>query len=128
MVDLYQENILEHYKNPQNFGRIEHPTVTVRELNPLCGDDVTVFLTIHEKKLEDIKFFGNGCAISRAALSMITELVKGVELQHIKAMSSTDVVDILQIPIGPVRMKCATLGLKAIQRAIQNYELTHTES
>ena len=122
MIDMYQENILEHYKNPQNFGRIAKPTVLHKEYNPICGDEITVHLLVENNYVKEIKFMGSGCAISMAAMSILSEEIKHKSFDEIKKISREDVVALLGIPIGPVRLKCALLGLKAVVKAIEEFQ------
>ncbi len=119
---MYKENILDHFRNPRNMGKVKNADIKFSETNPLCGDVITVSLEIKDNKIKDIKFLGSGCAISQAATSMLTEALKGKTLDEIKKMSSEDITKILGIRIGPVRIKCAVLGLIAIKNGIKEYE------
>ena len=119
---MYRENIIDHYKNPHNHGIIENAEIKFTENNPLCGDVISVTLKLNEHNLEDIKFIGQGCAISKAATSMLTDEIKGKTLEDIKKVSRDDVVDMLGIEIGPVRTKCAVLGLVAVKEGIKEFE------
>lgn len=94
---------------------LEHPTVSREEHNPLCGDKVRVDLLIANGVIEDMRFSGRGCAISQAAVSMLTEALKGQPIEAAKAFGKDDVLDLLGIPIGYSRLKCALLGLKALK-------------
>ncbi|MBW2985352.1 SUF system NifU family Fe-S cluster assembly protein [Candidatus Woesearchaeota archaeon] len=116
--EMYQEHILENYKDPMNFGTIDNPTNEKRELNPLCGDDITIRLIINENKVKEIKFTGRGCAISMASASLLTEQVKGKTIKEILKLSQENIMELLMISISPGRMKCATLSLKALQEAV----------
>ena len=115
---MYQEMILEHYKNPQNAGTLDQPSVKHREYNPLCGDDLEMFLTIKDGKVEDIKFKGKGCAISQASASLLTEKVKGMSIKDIQELKKEDVLELLGIELSAVRLKCAMLALDTIKNAI----------
>jgi len=119
---MYRENIIDHYKNPHNKGQIENPDVEFTENNPLCGDVITINLKLEDKKIEDIKFSGQGCAISQSAMSMLTDEIKGKTLEHAKNFKREDVIDMLGIEIGPVRTKCAVLGLVAVKEGIKEFE------
>lgn len=114
---MYQEHILEHYKHPSNFGKLEKATCTHREFNPLCGDDITMQIIIEQDRIQHIKFQGRGCALSMAAASMLTETVQGKTVAEVKKLTKEDVLSLLQIPIGPVRLKCALLPLETLQKA-----------
>ena len=117
--EMYQEHILENYKDPMNFGTIDNPTNEKRELNPLCGDDITIRLIINENKVKEIKFTGRGCAISMAYESLLTEQLKGKTIKEILKLNQEDIMELLMIPISPGRIKCATLSLKALQEAVE---------
>ena len=119
---IYRENIMDHYKNPHNYGTIENADINSTENNPLCGDVISVNLNVNEHKVEDIKFVGRGCAISQAATSMITDEVKGKTFEEIKNIKGEDVVKLLGIKIGPVRTKCAVLGLVAVKEGVKEFE------
>jgi nitrogen fixation NifU-like protein len=115
--DIYQEEIIEHYKKPQNKGVIEHPDMFSHGNNPVCGDDITVYLRVKEGAVSDVKFDGRGCAISQAAASMLTEKVKGMKLEDVSKLNADDIKEMLHIPLSAVRMKCATLSLNTIHEA-----------
>ena len=119
---MYQENILDHYKNPRNHGRIDNATVHHHEYNPLCGDKIDIFLVIENDKIKDIKFYGNGCAISQASASMLTEEIKGKALDEIKKITKEKILELLGIELSPVRLKCALLGLDTLRNSIRIYE------
>lgn len=118
MDDLYQQNILDHSKNPRNSGRIEQPTISRDEVNPLCGDKLHFELLIEDGTITDVRFTGRGCAISQAAASMLSEEIKGKPVAVVKQIGKDDVLDLLGIPIGYTRLKCALLGLKAIKAGV----------
>lgn len=120
---MYQEQILDHYKNPRNFGKIMNATVHHHEYNPLCGDEVEVYFLIDDDKtIVDVKVYGKGCAISQASASMLTEKVKGKNIEIIKKLTKEDILDMLGIPISPVRLKCALLSLDTFKNAIVIFE------
>lgn len=118
---LYKENILDHYKHPRNKRVMEAPTCSRAARNPLCGDAITVSLRIDDGVVADIAFQGTGCAVSQAAMSLLTERVKGLCVADVLALGPDDIVSMLGIPIGPVRMKCAMLGLRTTQDAISEH-------
>jgi nitrogen fixation NifU-like protein len=113
--DLAQANILDHYRHPRNHGTIEHPTVSREEFNPLCGDKIRLDLLIKDGIIDDLRFTGRGCTISQASTSMLTEALKGQPVEVAKTFGKEDVLDLLGIPIGYTRLKCALLGLKALK-------------
>ena len=120
---IYQENILDHYKSPRNFGKIAKATVHHHEYNPLCGDEIEMFLIIDEnKKVAEVRFHGHGCAISQASASMLTEQIKGKSVEELKKFSKDDILEMLSIPISPVRLKCALLSLDTLKNSILIYE------
>ena len=112
---FYREYILDHYKNPRNYGRLEHPDITHEEDNPLCGDVVGMDFKIKDGVIEDIRFHGRGCAISQASASLLTERLKGIALDEAKKIDKNDVLGELGIQISPARIKCALLPLKVLK-------------
>lgn len=116
--DFYKEYILDHYRNPRNFGHLEHPTAKAEDLNPLCGDTITMELKVNAAGIvEDIAFSGKGCAISQASASMLTELIRGEKLEDVAKLQQQVVLDNVGFGITPARMKCAMLGLKVLKSA-----------
>ncbi|RME78660.1 MAG: SUF system NifU family Fe-S cluster assembly protein [Chloroflexi bacterium] len=123
MDDFYKENILDHYRHPRNAGTLENPTHTHESHNPLCGDVIRIDLHVNEDNIvDDVAFSGRGCAISQASASMLTELIKGQPLEEVKKISKDDILDMLGIEIGPVRLKCALLSLKTLKAGIYGLE------
>jgi nitrogen fixation NifU-like protein len=119
--DIYKDIILDYYRNPRNFGDLPNPDVRAKDSNPLCGDIIEMQLKINDGRVEDVRFKGKGCAISQASASMLTEVMKGKTLDEIKAMSKTDVLNLLGIDPGPTRIKCALLGLKVAKLGVYGY-------
>lgn len=118
MDDFYKEYILDHYRNPRNFGHLERVDATAEDLNPLCGDTIKMELALDgEGRVEDVKFSGRGCAISQASASMLTESVKGMKLEDVARLPQDAVLENVGIGISPTRMKCAMLGLKVLKSA-----------
>jgi nitrogen fixation NifU-like protein len=121
--DLYQENILDHYENPHNCGTINNPTMEFRDLNPLCGDEVCIQARLDsEGHLAEICFDGKGCVISLASASMLMEEVEGKSLEEVKKMDRQTMLDLLGIPLTTMRVKCAMLPLRTLEKAIHQYE------
>ena len=119
MDDLYRDEILEHYRNPHNFGTLEQPTTVKEGANPLCGDRITLMLGIDDDgNVQDVAFTGRGCAISQASASMLTDEIKGKPLTEIARLGQQDVLDNLAIEISPARMKCAMLSLDTLRSAV----------
>jgi nitrogen fixation protein NifU and related proteins len=112
---FYREFILDHYKNPRNFGRLEGASVSHEEYNPLCGDLVGMDFRIEDGVIEDVRFHGRGCAISQASASLMTERLKGMSLDEARGISKDDVLEELGIDISPARLKCALLTLKVLK-------------
>ncbi len=115
MDDLYRENILEHYRHPRNHGTLEHPDVSYEDANPLCGDRIRMDLAIRDGRIDQIRFSGHGCSISQAAASMLCEAVEGKSLDEVKKLGRDDVLEMLGIELGPVRLKCGLLALKTLK-------------
>ena len=118
MDDLYREHVLDHYQNPRNYGEIENPDISHEAYNPLCGDRLILELKLHDDHISEVAFHGEGCAISQASASMLTEHIDGKSVDELKALTKDDILDMLGIPIGPVRLKCALLSLKAVKAGI----------
>ncbi|HLM70561.1 MAG: iron-sulfur cluster assembly scaffold protein [Candidatus Lutacidiplasmatales archaeon] len=120
MYDMYQEVILQHYRTPKNFGPLENPDRIGEESNPLCGDHITLRLKVDagSQKISEIRFQGDGCAISVASTSMLTEKVAGLTLDQAGHLTRDDVLQLLGIPLSPVRVKCALTGFAALGRAL----------
>jgi nitrogen fixation protein NifU and related proteins len=118
--DMYQEVILQHYRAPKNFGPLEGANRVGEESNPLCGDHITMRLRVDSgsQKIDQVKFEGDGCAISVASTSMLTEKVQGLTLEQANQLSRDDVLQLLGIPLSPVRVKCALTGFMALGRAL----------
>jgi len=123
-MDMYQENILDHYSNPRNKGRLDHPDLRAKERNPLCGDEIEVFVALDaEKKIAEVKFDGQGCAISQAAISMLSLELPGKTLDDLERMTSEDIITMVVVPLSPVRLKCALLSLQTMHKALREYKL-----
>lgn len=120
-MDLYRDNILDHYKNPRNFGHLEHPDASAEENNPLCGDKISIQIKLQTTNyqlptISDIKFSGQGCAISMASASMLTEKAKGMKKEDVKKLNTQDILDMLGVELTPTRLKCALLSLEVLQK------------
>lgn len=116
MEDMYRENILDHYQNPRNYGTLDNPDISYEDDNPLCGDVIRLDLKLDDQnRVIEVAFSGEGCAISQASASMLTEEILGKTLEEVKQMGKDDVLDLLGIQLGPVRIKCALLSLKVLK-------------
>src|SRR5512141_2878581 len=119
MDDLYRDEILEHYRNPHNFGTLETPTTAKEGANPLCGDRITLMLAINDEgTIEDVGFTGRGCAISQASASLLTDEIKGKPLSEVAGFRADDLLDLLGIEISPARLKCAMLSHDSLQHVL----------
>lgn len=116
--EMYREHILELYKNPENFGELQNPTYEKEDSNPLCGDEIKMQIIMKDDKVADVKFTGKGCAISIASASLLTEYIKGKSIEELKNITKEDLLELLEIPVGPVRLKCALLSLQTLHKAI----------
>ncbi len=118
MDDFYRENILDHYRNPRNRGHLEHPSATAEGVNPLCGDELSVELLVEDGVITDVRYNGQGCAISQAAASMLSDAVKGKPISEVSSVGKEDVLDELGIPLSPIRLKCALLSVGVLKVAL----------
>ena len=117
---FYRENILDHYKNPRSYGVLDHADARAEGQNPLCGDEVTVSIRFASdgETIEDVGFEGRGCAISQAATSMLTELVRGRTATELAGLPKEELLEEIGIPLTPIRLKCAILGLGVLKVAL----------
>lgn len=115
MDDLYREVIIDHAQHPHNHGSIPDADVSYEDSNPLCGDKIRMDMKIENGVVTDVKFSGKGCAISQASASMLTDEIKGKSLEEIRHIDKQAVLDMIGIPLGPTRVKCALLPLKVIK-------------
>jgi nitrogen fixation NifU-like protein len=118
MDDLYREHILDHYKNPRNYGDLDDPKVSVEGQNPLCGDHLHLDVRVEDGRVSAIRFHGKGCAISQAATSMLTGIVKGRTATEVAALPKEELLEEIGIPLTPIRLKCAILGLGVLKVAL----------
>ena len=120
MEDLYREVILDHYKNPRGHGVIEDADAHADGLNPLCGDEVSIYVSFAEdgETIDDVKFSGRGCAISQAATSMLMEMATGRTATEIAELPKEELLEEVGIPLTPIRLKCALLGLGVLKVAL----------
>lgn len=121
--DIYRENIIDHYKNPRHFGKLENPTVSHEEVNSLCGDRIGMDLMIENDQLVDAQFTGVGCAVSMASASMLMEKIVNLNIDQAENVTKKEVVENLGIPMSPTRLKCALLPWEVLQKALQKYQI-----
>lgn len=133
-MDIYRELILDHYKNPHNFGVLEHPDAVITEDNVSCGDKITMAITVNHHgegfeldaySIERVRFTGVGCAISQASASLLTDFVTGMKLSHVMELKTVDIYTLLGTILSPSRTKCGTLALEVLQKAVHFY-VEHT--
>ena len=117
---MYREVILDHYKNPRGHGVIEDADASAEGQNPLCGDEVSIYVSFEADgdTIDEVKFSGRGCAISQAATSMLMEMVKGRSAREVATLSKEDLLEEIGIPLTPIRLKCALLGLGVLKVAL----------
>ena len=118
MDDLYRELILDHYQHPHNHGEIPEADISYEDSNPLCGDKIRIDIKLKNNIVEDVKFNGKGCAISQASASILTDELIGKSLDDVKKLDKKFILDLLGIPLGPSRIKCALLPLKVIKAGV----------
>jgi nitrogen fixation NifU-like protein len=132
-MDIYREVILDHYKHPRNFGHLKKPDVTANGENVTCGDDISIEILFTKNPaspagrhkpltIYGIAFSGQGCAISQASASLLTETVKGKSVEEIMKLHTEDVLSMLGTPLTPTRVKCAVLPLEVIQKALHSHK------
>ena len=116
---LYREHILDLWKNPNNFGDLKNPTNKHRESNTLCGDEIEIQLNINQNNIDEVKFNGQGCAISIASASLLTDLIKNKSLNEARELKNEDLLKQLGISLSPIRLKCALISMDALKGAIK---------
>lgn len=127
-MDLYREEILEHWQNPQNYGEMEGADLVIDQVNDLCGDEITIYVRFSAdlrgtknaelRRIEDVSFVGKGCAISVASASILSEKMKGCSVKELSKFTGEDVFELLGGPVAPARLKCAFLPLEAIRKVV----------
>ena len=119
---LYSEVILDHFRHPRNYGELPAPDISYEAFNPLCGDRLRIELQLKDKNVEDVRFKGDGCAISVAAASLLTELIKGADLKRIAGLTDGEMIASLESEINPTRVQCALLALEALRSGLKDFE------
>lgn len=119
--EMYDEIILDYYRHPRNFGQLEMPDAKARDVNISCGDEIEIQMNVKDGKITAIRFNGKGCAISQAATSMLLEHLQGMSMPEAAQITKEKVLDLLGIPVSPMRLKCALLGFKVFKVCIYSY-------
>ncbi|MBI2543440.1 MAG: SUF system NifU family Fe-S cluster assembly protein [Candidatus Aenigmarchaeota archaeon] len=127
-LEIYHETILAHYNNPGNSGVISDADVISKDNNPVCGDVVEIQVKFNGERIDEIKFQGQGCAISLASVDILIDAIKGKTVDQIKNFRQEDFLKLLGIEISPLRLKCALLGLKVLKTGVYSYLDNNTES
>ena len=120
--EIYRENVMDHYRCPRNKCLLPNCTIKHHASNPLCGDEITVYINIKNDKVKEITFTGDGCAISQASISMLTEKIKGLPIEEVKKLNNEDILKLLGIKISYQRTKCALLSLKVVHQGLASME------
>jgi len=123
---FYQEQLIEHFKYPENKKSITHPDFSSGEYNPSCGDKVNIEGIIKNNKITDIGFSGSGCVVSQGTTSMLLEEVMGKTIDEILKLSKDDIIGLIGITLGPTRLKCALLSLQVLHQALLDYKIKNT--
>jgi nitrogen fixation NifU-like protein len=118
MSNIYMQNILDHFHDPENYGELEGADKHVVEYNPLCGDKIEVYLNIENEIIKAAQFTGEGCAISQATMSMLSSEIIGKNVTEVRLLGKDFIVDMLGIELSPTRLKCALLSLQAVHNAL----------
>jgi nitrogen fixation NifU-like protein len=124
---IYREIILDHYQNPRHRGTLDPNDYTYEDSNPLCGDEVRIDVRVKDGAVDEIAFSGQGCAISMASASILTELVEGRPLDEVKALGKQELLEELGIELSPARLKCALLSLKVLKAGIYGIDQASEE-
>ncbi len=127
-MDIYAENILDHFKHPRNMGEIKDASIIHTEENLSCGDSLTLSLKLKDKHIVIAQWKGTGCAISQAAISILSEELGGKTLTEILKLQPNDIYKLLGVPIGPQRVKCALLCLHTVKNALHKYQKSSLQS
>ena len=118
MSNIYMQNILDHFHNPENYGELKNANRHTLEHNPVCGDKIELFMVVDADKIVNLKFKGEGCAISQAAMSILSDEIIGLSVEDARKYSKDTLIELLGIDLSPTRLKCALLSLQAVHRAL----------
>jgi nitrogen fixation protein NifU and related proteins len=122
MTQLYQQQLMDHYRNPRNQGTLDKPDFKSGVFNPSCGDSIAIEGMVQDHTLVHIAFQGSGCVVSQATASLLTQVAKGKELDEIMQLDKHTVLLLIGMELGPVRLKCALLPLQALHEGVQQYQ------
>jgi nitrogen fixation NifU-like protein len=120
--NIYTKEILDIWRNPENFGELDNPTHEFIEANNLCGDEISVQMVVKDGIVKDVKFFGTGCLLCIVSASKLTEKIKGMKVEDVEKMTNEDVLKLLNMKINPKKMYCACLSLKGVQNCLNEGE------
>lgn len=126
-MNPYEKKLIEHYHNPKNYGHLTQPHFTVEEYNPSCGDRITIEGYCTDATIEELRFTAEGCIISKATASLLTTKCTGQSIIFIKSLNNHDILNLIGINLGPLRLKCALLPLQALQSGIAHYSQENRE-
>ncbi len=119
--EMYTEMILDHYRNPKNFGNLTNSDIKFKDTNPSCGDEIEITAKVENNKIKEIKFNGKGCAISIASAELVTEYLKNKNIKDLQNFTKKEALELLGINLSPLRIKCALLSLKVFKYGLYNY-------
>lgn len=122
MTALYSEILLDHFRHPRNYGHLPAPDISYEEFNPVCGDRIRIELKLERAIVEEARFIGDGCAISMAAASLLTEFIRGLNIGEAAAVSNEQLISALESDIKPARVQCALLALEALRAGLSDYK------
>ena len=129
MSSVYSEIILDYYRHPRNKGTLDHPQISAKDSNPLCGDIIEMQLELDKNNsVKEVRFNGQGCAISQASASMLTEIVKGKTIDDVRKISKEEILSLIGGQLSAVRLKCALLSLKVLKTGVYNYLGSESDS
>lgn len=117
---FYSKIILDHYQRPRNFGKLKKPDLVTKELNPLCGDEITIYIEIKKTKIKNLKFEARGCALSLASASVLSEIVQNKSVGSIQKIARSDIEKRLKVKVNKARESCMTLALNAVKNTVLN--------
>jgi|SRR3989338_3562432 len=120
--EIYKENILDHFRNPRNFGKLENYSFKSSKFNPACGDHIELFVLFEDSRVKEARFIGKGCAISMASASMLTEKIKEMKLEELKKLKESFALEPIGVELGVVRKKCGLLPLRVLAEGIKKME------